>query len=70
MRDPSMPEISRLAYTETLFEGKITKTKRDALIPEVVHRDGYSQRQVADYLNLHYATVSWLANQHDTRGKT
>ncbi len=55
---------------KTLFEGKITKTKRDARIAEAVHRDGYSQRQVADYVNLHYATVSRLANQRDTRDKT
>jgi IS30 family transposase len=55
---------------KTLFEGKLTKTKRDARIVEAVHRYGYSQRQVADYLNLHYATVSRLANQPDTRHKT
>jgi len=42
-----------------LFEGKLTKTKRDALIVRAVHRYGYSQREVADVLDLHYATVSW-----------
>ena len=55
---------------KTLFEGKLTKMKRDARIVEAVHRYGYSQRQVADYLNLHYATVSRLANQPDPRHKT
>ncbi|MEE9551244.1 MAG: hypothetical protein V3W08_12685 [Candidatus Binatia bacterium] len=27
-----------------------------------VHRYGYSQREVAEHLGLHYATVSRLAN--------
>jgi transposase len=35
-----------------------------------VHRYGYSQRQVADHLSLHYATVSRLANPLNTRDKT
>jgi hypothetical protein len=46
---------------KALFEGKLTKTKRDALIVRAVHRCGYSQREVADFLGLHYATVSRLA---------
>ncbi len=48
---------------KTLFEGKLTKPKRDALIVRAVHRYGYSQREVADSLDLHYATVSRLANK-------
>jgi len=48
---------------KTLFEGKLTKAKRDALIVRAVHRHGYSQREVADFLDLHYATVSRLANR-------
>jgi len=49
---------------KTLFAGKLTKTKRDARIVQAVHRYGYSQREVADSLHLHYATVSRLANRH------
>lgn len=48
---------------ESLFEGKLTKTRRDALIARAVRRYGYSQREVADLLGLHYATVSRLANR-------
>ncbi len=48
---------------KTLFEGKLTKAKRDARIVQAVHRYGYSQREVADFLDLHYATVSRLANR-------
>lgn len=47
---------------KTLFAGKLTKSKRDAQIVKAVHRYGYSQNQVADCVNLHYATVSRLAN--------
>ena len=38
-------------------------TKRDTRIVQAVHRYGYSQREVADSLHLHYATVSRLANE-------
>ncbi|MBI2988453.1 MAG: helix-turn-helix domain-containing protein, partial [Deltaproteobacteria bacterium] len=37
--------------------------KRDARIVQAVHRYGYTQREVADFLNLHYATISRLANR-------
>ncbi|MBI2358381.1 MAG: transposase [Deltaproteobacteria bacterium] len=47
---------------KALFEGKLSKAKRDALIVRAVHRYGYSQKEVADFLDLHYATVSRLAN--------
>jgi len=46
-----------------LFDGKLTKAKRDAAIGQAVHRHGYSQREVADWLGLHYATVSRIANR-------
>jgi REP-associated tyrosine transposase len=48
---------------KALFEEKLTKTKRDALIVRAVHRHGYSQKEIADFLHLHYATVSRLANR-------
>ena len=48
---------------KNLFEGKLTKIKRDARIVQAVHRYGYSQREVADVVDLHYATVSRLANR-------
>jgi REP element-mobilizing transposase RayT len=46
-----------------LFDGKLTKAKRDTAIGQAVHRYGYSQREVADWLGLHYATVSRIANR-------
>jgi len=47
---------------KALFEGGLTKSKRDARIVQAVNRYGYSQREVADFLDLHYATISRLAN--------
>ncbi len=61
--------VSRPQLTK-LFEGKLAKTKRDTAIVQAVHRYGYSQREVADVLRLHYATVSRIANRSDTRNKT
>jgi len=48
---------------KSLFAGKLTKARRDARIVRAVHRYGYSQREVADFLGLHYATLSRLANR-------
>lgn len=56
---------------EKLFAGIFGRGRRDALIVRAVHRYGYSQREVADHLGLHYATVSRLANPiENTRNKT
>ena len=52
---------------KALFEGKPTRTQRDARIVQAVHRYGYSQREIADFLELRYATISRLANSFDTR---
>ncbi len=63
---------SLLAGTlERLFVGKFSRGRRDGLIVRAVHRYGYSQREVAEHLVLHYATVSRLANPVvNTRNKT
>ncbi len=54
--------VSRPQLTK-LFEGKRAKTKRDMAIVQAVHRYGYSQREVAEMLGLHYATVSRIAHR-------
>lgn len=46
-----------------LFDGKRAKVTHDTAIEQAVHRYGYSQREVADWLGLHYATVSRIANR-------
>ena len=47
---------------ERLFRGEGLKGKerRDRKIEEAVERHGYSQTEVADYLGMHYSTVSKL----------
>lgn len=56
---------------EKLFAGILGRGRRDALIVRAVHRYGYSQKEVADHLGLHYATVSRLANPiENTRKNT
>jgi hypothetical protein len=54
---------SRGNARDDIFEGRLTKTKRDGRIVRAVYRYSYSQRGVADFLDLHYATVSRLANR-------
>ena len=49
------------------------KEKRDRKIQEAVGKYGYSQKEVADHLKLHYSTVSRLVNEKVVRmskGKT
>ena len=45
-----------------LFKDKKARGKleRDRRLYEAVEHYGYSEREVADYLNLHYSTVSRL----------
>ncbi len=40
-----------------------SKKKRDRKIIEAVERHGYSQREIADHLGLHYTTVSRIVNE-------
>jgi putative transposase len=42
------------------------KSKRNEKIREAAERHGYSQKEVADYLGLHYSTISRLVNE-DTK---
>jgi hypothetical protein len=65
MREKEIPRNQRNLSglkLKALFEGKLTKGKRDERIIRAAHRNGYGQREVADFLDLHYATVSRLAN--------
>ena len=42
------------------------KHNRDQLIAEAVYQHGYSQMEVAQYLDLHYSTISRLIHAHQT----
>ena len=50
---------------EALFSEQIKKDKRrrNQRIQEAVMTHGYSQRRIADYLGMHYATISRLMNK-------
>ena len=62
MNRPSMDEIFKNA--------KDIKEKRDLRIADAAVRWGYSQREIADYLRLHYSTVSRLLNETGTHIST
>ena len=63
---PSLTEIFKIARGE--------KRRRDRGIREAVKRWGYSEREVADYLRLHYSTISRLirrgADSETSKSKT
>jgi hypothetical protein len=59
-RNLSRPKLN------ALFDGKLTKSKRDGGIVQAVHRYGYSQREVADFLDSKLQSVGWQTG-FDTR---
>jgi len=52
--------LNRPSLTEIFKISRGDKRRRDREITEAVKRWGYSEREVADYLRLHYSTVSRL----------
>lgn len=44
------------------------KDKRNVRIREAVASHGYTQREVADHLGLHYSTISRLVNEKTSKG--
>jgi hypothetical protein len=52
--------LNRPNLTEIFKDERGEKQKRNKGIAEAVKRWGYSEREVADYLRLHYSTVSRL----------
>jgi REP element-mobilizing transposase RayT len=54
---------------ESLFSNKVLveKESRDRKIVEAVERYGYSQKEVAGYLGMHYSTISRLVNGNSLR---
>lgn len=48
------PQMSNLFYEEA----KLNKKKKVEKIKELIYKWGYTQKEVADYLNVHYSTIS------------
>ena len=55
--------INRPSLEEIFKNTKKNKGRRNTGIAEAVGRWGYSQREVADHLGLHYSTVSRLVKE-------
>jgi len=55
--------VNRPDLTEIFKNTRGDKPKRDIGITEAVLRWGYSEREVANHLGLHYSTVSRLINE-------
>jgi putative transposase len=65
--------INRPSLNE-LFNEKLLRQiqKRNRKIAEVVYEYGYSQKEVADHLGMHYSTISRLISKESeiSRNKT
>ncbi len=59
--------VNRPGLGDIFKEVKREKGKRDRGIAEAVERWGYSQKEVADHLGLHYSTVSRLINEENQK---
>jgi hypothetical protein len=55
---------------QQLFGAHLSRARRDALIVRAVEQHGYSQKEVADHVGLHYSTVSRVASRTTARSKT
>ena len=55
--------VTRPSLGEIFKDAEGGKQKRDAGIADAVTRCGYSEREVANHLGLHYSTVSRLINE-------
>jgi REP element-mobilizing transposase RayT len=55
--------VTRPSLGEIFKDAEGGKQRRDAGIAEAVARWGYSEREVANHLGLHYSTVSRLINE-------
>ena len=53
------PELGRI-FTEGVLRDR---GRRDQKVEEAVERHGYTQREVADFLGLHFTSVSRIMNQ-------
>jgi hypothetical protein len=65
---PELPKIQRYADRPSLthiFSGKIMQDigKRNEKIQEAVQRYGYRQREVADYLDMHFTSISRILRE-------
>ncbi len=55
------PKLDSLLTKRVLVD----RNKRDSRVVEAVERYGYSQKEVADYLGMHYSTISRLVNKNN-----
>ena len=60
MEHPSLRQL----FSEAVSQGK---TVRDRIICEAVELHGYTQKAVADHLQLHYSTVNRILTRQDSK---
>jgi len=61
--------VSRKNIDEIFYEGARQGTDRDELIYQSYVRHGYTMKEIADYLNVHYVSVSRSIKRYETKKK-
>lgn len=64
-RFANRPELGKI-FTEGVLRDR---GRRDQKVEEAVERHGYTQRQLADFLGLHFTSVSRIMNQRNKMQK-
>jgi len=61
-KEGEVAEIRTVPFIPLLFDEGIVKdkTKRNKIAKEAIERYGYTQKEVADFIGIHYSVVSRL----------
>ena len=67
---PRSQKISIEPVLDEIFQKEMKSGKsRDEIIYSVYHETNYSQKEIADYLNLHYTTISRIIKRYEKSKK-
>ncbi len=74
LRSKEIPRDQKLSFTPSLDEifqkGMRSGEKRNDMICLAYYENNHSQKEIADYLNLHYTTISLIIKKYDKAKKT
>ena len=67
---PRKQKMSIEPVLDEIFQKEMRSGKsRDEIIYSVYHENNYSQKEIADYLNLHYTTISRIIKKYEKKEK-
>ncbi len=73
LRSKEIPKNQKLSFAPSLDEifqkGMRSGKERNDMICYAYYKNNYSQKEIADYLNLHYTTISLIIKKYDEAKK-